>query len=46
MICKDTVEEKIMQLQGRKKILAGNLIDTEKNLLKKLDKDEIAALFS
>lgn len=45
MICKDTIEEKIIQLQEKKKTLASNLIDTEKNILKKLNKEDIAMLF-
>lgn len=45
MICKDTIEEKILQLQEKKKTLASNLIDTEKNIMKKLNKEDIAMLF-
>ncbi len=46
MICKDTVEEKIMELQAKKKDIARDLISTEEGLLKKLTKDDIVALFT
>jgi superfamily II DNA or RNA helicase len=46
MICKDTIEEKIMQLQERKRALADDLISTDAGFLKKLDKDDILQLFS
>ncbi|MEZ4902623.1 MAG: SNF2-related protein [Spirosomataceae bacterium] len=46
MICKDTVEEKIVQLQNRKRAIADDLISTEAGFLKKLDKDDILGLFS
>lgn len=46
MICKDTVEEKIVQLQDRKRAIADDLISTEAGFLKKLDKEDILGLFS
>jgi non-specific serine/threonine protein kinase len=46
MICKDTVEEKIMQLQERKKLIARDLISTEEGLIKKLSQDDIINLFT
>ncbi|MFN8344534.1 MAG: SNF2-related protein [Spirosomataceae bacterium] len=46
MICKDTVEEKIVQLQERKRAIADDLISTEAGFLKKLSKDDILGLFS
>ncbi|MVN21568.1 DEAD/DEAH box helicase [Mucilaginibacter arboris] len=46
MICKDTVEEKILQLQQKKKNLADELINEESGFVKKLTKDDIAFLFS
>jgi superfamily II DNA or RNA helicase len=46
MICKDTVEEKILELQAKKKDIAKDLISTEEGLLKKLSKDDIVNLFS
>lgn len=45
MICKDSIEEKIMLLQDKKKTLASNLIDVEKNIMKKLNKEDIEMLF-
>ncbi len=46
MICKDTVEEKILQLQQKKKTLSKELISEEKSFIKKLTKDDVAFLFS
>ena len=46
MICKDTVEEKILQLQQKKKALSKELISEEKSFIKKLTKDDVAFLFS
>lgn len=46
MICKDTIEEKIMDLKSRKTAIAGDIISTDENTLKQLDKDDILALFS
>ena len=46
MICKDTVEEKILQLQQRKKQLANELVTEDAGFIKKLTKDDIAFLFS
>ncbi len=46
MICKDTVEEKIVQLQDRKRALAADLIGTEAGFIKKLTQDDIIGLFS
>jgi len=46
MICKDTVEEKIMQLQQRKKKLATELIGEEEGFVKGLTEDDIEFLFS
>ncbi len=46
MICKDSVEEKILQLQQKKKALASDLIAEEAGFVKKLTKDDIAFLFS
>ena len=45
LICKDTIEEKILQLQEKKKNLAKDIIRTDENVLKSLDKDELLALF-
>ncbi|QMW01655.1 DEAD/DEAH box helicase [Spirosoma foliorum] len=46
MICKDTVEEKILLLQDRKRALASDLISTETGFLKKLSPKDILGLFS
>lgn len=46
MICKDTVEEKILKLQEKKKSLADDLINEDSSFLKKLTKDDVAFLFS
>ena len=46
MICKDTVEEKILQLQQKKKALSSELISEEKSFVKKLTKEDINFLFS
>ena len=46
MICRDTVEEKILQLQERKKSLAGDLIADEAGLVKQLTREDVDYLFS
>jgi len=46
MICKDTIEEKILQLQDKKKDVAKELISTEQGFIKKLTKEDIIGLFS
>jgi hypothetical protein len=46
MICKDTVEEKILKLQEKKKALAADLVATETGMMKSLTRDDIAFLFS
>jgi superfamily II DNA or RNA helicase len=46
MICKDSIEEKILELQAKKKELADDLISTEAGFIKKLTKDDIINLFS
>ncbi len=46
MICKDTVEEKILTLQEKKKDIARDLISTEAGFIKKLTQDDIVGLFS
>lgn len=46
MITKATVEEKILELQKRKKDLVSNLITTEAGLFKKLTVEDIQELFS
>ncbi|MCW3106811.1 MAG: box helicase [Segetibacter sp.] len=46
MICKNTIEEKIMQLQNRKKKLAEELIGEEEGFVKALTEKDIEFLFS
>ena len=46
MICKNTVEEKIMHLQAKKKKIAGDIIQTDENIMKTINKKDIAELFS
>ncbi len=46
MICKDTIEEKIMQLQQRKKKLAEDLVGEEEGFVKALTESDIEFLFS
>ena len=46
MICKDSVEEKILKLQEKKKNLANELISEDAALTKNLTRDDIAFLFS
>ncbi len=46
MICVDTIEDKILQLQERKKILAKELIADETSFVKALTKADVEYLFS
>ena len=46
LVCKDTIEEKMLVLQERKRALASDLVSEDNALLKKLTKDDIAFLFS
>ena len=46
MICKDTVEDKIIQLQEKKRLLAKELISDDAGFVKKLSRDDIEYLFS
>lgn len=45
LICKDTIEEKILQLQERKKAVAKDLINVESGFIKALDKEDVRDLF-
>lgn len=45
MICKDTVEEKIVNLQRKKLKIAADLIQTDDNFMKQLTKSDIEDLF-
>lgn len=46
MICKNTIEEKIMDLQSKKLKTASDIIATEESVMKALDKNDITELFS
>jgi non-specific serine/threonine protein kinase len=46
IIARDTVEEKILQLQEKKRTLVKNLITTEGSFFKSLTKDDVKTLFS
>ncbi len=46
MICKDTIEEKIIQLQERKKELSDHLIGDNEGFVKQLSKEDVEFLFS
>lgn len=46
MICKDSIEERIIQLQERKKKLSDELIGEENGFVKSLTEDDIRFLFS
>ncbi|QEN05591.1 hypothetical protein EW093_12995 [Thiospirochaeta perfilievii] len=45
MIVKDTVEEKIIELQNKKKELAEGLVSAESGIIKSLTKDDLMGLF-
>ena len=46
MICKDTIEEKILMLQQRKQVLAEDLVGGESGFIKKLTQEDIMGLFN
>lgn len=46
MICRDTVEEKILALQQRKRSLAADLISEDTGFVKALSTEDVAYLFS
>lgn len=46
MICKDSVEEKILELQERKKYIASELIAEDSGFIKKLTTEDVEYLFS
>jgi superfamily II DNA or RNA helicase len=46
MICKDTIEEKILELQKRKNNLAEDLVSEDEGFLKSLTQEETEYLFS
>ncbi|MFM7839807.1 MAG: DEAD/DEAH box helicase, partial [Chitinophagaceae bacterium] len=46
MICKDTIEDKIIQLQEKKRALARDLITDDEGFVKSLTKEDVEYLFS
>jgi len=46
LICRDTIEEKMLQLQERKRVLATELVADDNALLKRLTREDIAYLLS
>jgi len=46
LICPDTVEEKIMEMQAHKRELVTDLVKTDTSISKRLTKTELLALFS
>jgi superfamily II DNA or RNA helicase len=46
MICKDTIEDKILQLQERKRLLAKDLISDDTGFVKNLTREDVEYLFS
>ncbi len=46
MICKDTIEEKIMKYQAKKKQIASDIITTDESFVKQLKKTDIEDLFN
>ena len=46
MICKDSVEEKILAIQQKKKMLSEELISAEEGFVKQITEDELQYLFS
>lgn len=46
MICKNTIEEKIMKYQAKKQKIASDIITTDEGFVKNLDKGSIEDLFS
>lgn len=46
MICKDTIEDKILQLQDRKRVLARDIISDDEGFVKSLSREDVEYLFS
>ena len=46
MICKDTIEDKILQLQEKKRLLAKELITDDATFVKSLTREDVEYLFS
>ena len=46
MICRDTIEDKILQLQDRKRLLAKDLITDDEGFVKSVSREDVEYLFS
>ena len=46
MICRDTIEEKIIRIQERKKQLSDDLVSEDEGFVKSLSEEDIEYLFS
>jgi non-specific serine/threonine protein kinase len=46
MICKDSIEDKILQLQERKRALAKDIITDDSGFVKSLSREDVEYLFS
>jgi len=46
MICKDTIEDKILQLQDKKRTLARDLVSDDTGFVKSLTREDVEYLFS
>ena len=46
MICKDTIEDKILQLQDKKRTLAKDLVSDDSGFVKSLTREDVEYLFS
>lgn len=45
MICKETIEEKIMNYKNKKQIVADSIIQVDEHMMKQISKDDIMELF-
>ena len=45
MICKNSIEEKIVELQNKKKKIAKDIIVSDENIFKSLEKNDLLGLF-
>ena len=46
MVCKDSIEEKILLLQAKKKALAYDLVAADAKFVKQLTREDVAYLFT
>lgn len=46
LICRNTIEEKILELQEKKQAVAKDIINVEAGFMKKLNKEDLTALFA